>query len=416
MKNYKENIMREEKKKIEEKIFDNIIITVSNQYQKEYLNKQILQKKYIIPADTKCEIVVEKKKLGSGGAILNIIKNIDTKSKKILLINSAGKCKRMPLYADKGKICIPSFINEDSILLEEILNEASKIGKKIEDGILIVSGDCITQFEELDKNIYQNNTAFIVLADEKYGEKHGVFVTENKKLKKALQKESKEVLNSENAVDKNGNVKIDTGIIYFNQNTINSLRKIKFDDNIILNAYTDFVYPLALEKSFDEYLKQKTENTGILKIIEKRKEIWNALENQTLDIEELHNGKFIHYGTVREFLEIASRKYEKDNIVINSIIYGKLSKGCYIENSTILNNCKVGENSIILDSIVDLDVPKNILVKTIEHLDGYYTIVLENSKENESILDIKIKEISKDKKEACQKALRAYKKKKDSEE
>ena len=65
------------------KIFDYIIITVSNQYQKEIIKEQIEKRKKVLPEETQIKIIIETEKIGSGGALLRIIHQIETKNKKM---------------------------------------------------------------------------------------------------------------------------------------------------------------------------------------------------------------------------------------------------------------------------------------------------------------------------------------------
>lgn len=297
-----------------EKIFDYIIITVRNQYQKKIIKDKIKQRQKILPEKTKIKIIIETKKIGSGGALLEIIQQIKTENKKILLINSAGECKRMKLYAQKGKICIPTFNKPESIVFDEIMEETKEIGQKINTGILVVSGDCTTIYTEINSEHITNNTAISVLAPANIGEKHGVFVTENGLLKKTLQKEKIEMLEKEKAVNADGQVKIDTGIIYYNEETINKLRKIEFNSDCIVNLYTDLMYPFSIETQEDEYLNSETEGQLTQELIKLRKDIWDKIHNCTINIEEIKNGKFIHYGTIEEFLDIKLKKQKQKNI------------------------------------------------------------------------------------------------------
>ena len=108
------------------KIFDYIIITVANQFQKKILESKLMEIKKELSCDTEYIITIEKEKLGSGGALLKIINQVETNKKKILLINSAGKSTRMPIYADKGKIFIPTFSGNNKILLDEIIIDLTK--------------------------------------------------------------------------------------------------------------------------------------------------------------------------------------------------------------------------------------------------------------------------------------------------
>ena len=400
---------------MKENIFDYIIITVSNEQQKNYLEESIKERKNkkTIPLETSYIIIVEKEKIGSGGAIFNLIKFFETtnknvfKEKKILLINSAGDSKRIILYADSGKICVPTFEesqnNINSIIFDEIITETEKIAKIISPGLLIVSGDCVTKYKKFPSLKIKNNTAFSIKADVKIGENHGVFVEEDGLLLQALQKNTEQELRVKNAVDKNNNINLDTGMIYINAETMEKLRSIittndiyneeKFKEianvNVRLNFYTDIVYPMSKKANLNEYLKQKAEVEINSNLINARKQIWKVLNGLSLEILSLNNGKFIHYGTVKEFIERAFELIQEDYILVNSKISSdsKISKRCYIENS-IIEKSTIGENTIILNSkIINKNIPSNLILKTIKIQEKQYvTIILginDNLKEND---------------------------------
>lgn len=215
----------------------------------------------------------------------------------------------MPLYAKKGKICIPTFNGKNKIVFDEIIEETMSIGKRMLPGILIVSGDCTTMYKKTNKNEIKENTAFSVLADVELGKRHGVFVINKEKiLKEALQKETEEVLKRKRAVNEQNQVNIDTGMIYFNKNTLKDLKKIEFSNDVIINLYTDLLNPLCLEVDFNKYLYQKAEVEISKELLKVRTEIWNRLNDKNLKIESLEDGKFIHYGTTEEFLKIAKER------------------------------------------------------------------------------------------------------------
>lgn len=365
-----------------EKIFDYIIITVTNKTQKDILEQKIKMRINNLPKETKIKIIIENEKVGSGGALLQIINNMDIWNKKTLLINSAGESKRMFLYADKGKVIIPTFNTKDSIVFDEIINQTEEIGSKMNCGILVVSGDCSVKYCKINKEKIVNSTAFFVNVKSEVGRRHGVFVVENGLLKKALQKKSKQVLKQQKAIDIQGNVKIDTGIIYFNEKILKAMKNIEVNTNIILNLYTDIVYPLSNDADYNEYLQQKGEKYITTELKEKRQEIWEVLHNETLECEELQNGIFLHYGTIKEFIDNAFGKTKLKNIIIDSKIQGCLTNKCYIEKSIILPNYVIGENSIIIDSTIGCNVPANIIVKTIKEKNTYYTTVLDISQNN----------------------------------
>ena len=389
---------------MKEKIFDYIIITVSNEQQKNYLEKNIEQRKNkkVISLETKYVIIVEKEKIGSGGAIFNLIKHFEIDNKnifkenKVLLINSAGDSKRIILYADSGKICVPTFKesqdNINSIIFDEIITETEKIGKIISPGLLVVSGDCATLYKEIPNKKIKNNTAISAKANVKIGENHGVFVEKNGVLIESLQKNSEQELRNKKAVDMNNNVNLDTGIIYINTETIEKLKDIISTNGIIddrkfkkiinsktrLNFYTDFVYPLSKNSNLEEYLRLKGEVPINNELINARKEMWKILNEFTLEILPINNGKFIHYGTIKEFIERTFELTHKKYILLNSKISddSKISQKCYIENS-IIKKSIIGENTIILNSnIINKNIPSDLILKTIKIQDGQYVTII----------------------------------------
>lgn len=391
------------------KVFDYVVIIVADQFQKKFLERKLLERKEKLFNGTKYKIEIEKEKVGSGGALIKLVRQIKKDGKKILVINSAGKSSRMPLYADKGKICIPTFSGKNTILFDEILEETINIGENMNSGILVVSGDCTINYKEVNNKVFKENKVFSVLTDAKIGERHGVFLTDNNaKVKNSLQKEKENVLREKGAIDKDNKVNIDTGMIYFNETMIEKLKKIDIDSNVIIDLYTDIMYPLCLEANLNKYLFQKSEMKINEKLVNSRKKIWKAISDETLELEKLKSGKFVHYGTTKEFLEIAFKKNNKTNIVLDSNVKGDLTKRCYIENSTILESAKIGENSVIIDSIVGCSIPKNLIVKTLEE-NGKYYVEIYNLKDNSRcILGNKIHLLENDKERACSKAMKIY--------
>lgn len=299
-------------------LFDTIIITVSSRYQKDILVEHIEEKKKNnqISKNANFIIIEERVRIGSGGAIFNIIKSFDEnffKKSKILLINSAGESKRLPEYAEKGKIFIP-IENQSNILFDEILMQTNDMAKHIDNGLLVVTGDCLIKYKKIPDGKWNDNTLITVNAPVEVGQRHGVFIVKEKFLMGFLHKKSKKELQENNAVDENGNIKIDTGMVYFNENTIDILRQIittngiideeKYkkvvNENIKLNLYSDIIYVLANNGNLEEYLNQKPELEMNEEIIIARKEIWRKLRESHAKVLELEDGEFIHLGTTEE--------------------------------------------------------------------------------------------------------------------
>lgn len=415
-----------------QKVFDYIIITVSNKYQEKILNEKIesRKKENIIPLETKYLIIEENEKIGSGGAVLNIIKMFSKDEKffaknKVLLINSAGDSKRLILYADKGKVCTPTFRqitkNITSTVFDEIMVETKTIGEKMNPGMLVVSGDCTTLYKNFPSRKIENNTAISVRANVELGERHGVFIEEKGKLKETLQKNTIQELKNKNAVDKENSVNIDTGMIYFNLDTINVLQEIVMDEiefknivnkNVRLNLYTDFIYPLSKDANKEIYLRQKAEIDINDQIINAKEKIWNALNKKDIDILKVIDGEFIHFGTVKEFIGQAFNKYKTDNIILNSVVSkdAKLKGKNYIENSILKGKCNIGKNSIIIDSVIsDCDIPNDVIIKTIKNKQDYITIIFTLNDNPKELWEHKIYSKCNTQQEAVKTALELYK-------
>ena len=96
--------------------WDVVVITASNERQAKIYETQINKRlKYnLLPSD--CDYIVipdkDNKRIGSGGATLNVILKLKKKYSnfdelKILLIHSGGDSKRIPQYSATGKLFSP---------------------------------------------------------------------------------------------------------------------------------------------------------------------------------------------------------------------------------------------------------------------------------------------------------------------
>lgn len=144
-----------------------------------------------------------------------------------------------------------------------------------------------------------------------------------------------------------------------------------------------FLYPMAINSTYNQYLKEACENNFNDNLAMCRKKLWNILKDVDLRIVKLSPALFLHFGTSNELLEILTNKidnycyldwnkniasYNKENNItaINSIVENSCSDGnVYIENSNVINS-KIGKNVIISNTIVDnVSIPNNIALSTI---------------------------------------------------
>ena len=153
------------------------------------------------------------------------------------------------------------------------------------------------------------------------GKNHGVFLgDESGYVRQFLHKMSIEKLTEVGAVNAQGNVDIDTGAIMLDRNLLNALfglistdgelDKVKFDqfvnEKARISFYGDFLYPLALEATLEQYLKEKPEGSFCEELEECRKILWETLNPFSLKLLCLSPAQFIHFGTTRELLHLVT--------------------------------------------------------------------------------------------------------------
>ena len=416
--------------------WDYIALTASNELQKKSFEVQIerRQKLGLLPTKTKFIVIPDKdgKRVGSGGATLSVIKYIKEENKtlsnlKILVIHSGGDSKRIPQYSAIGKLFSPiprelpidngKFILRNSTLFDELIISMHEICQKINEGMLILSGDVLLVFD-LEKGDFNGEQGGCLAFKEKpeTGQNFGVYISNNEGyVEKCLQKKLLEILKKDGAIDENGMINIDTGAVFFNKEILDNLYSMvdtdeKYEktvnDTVRLSLYADFLYPFALKSTLENFYEEKPEGEMNDELLKARKIVWEKLHNFNLKIFEFDNAKFIHIGNTYEVLDMENLNYEKYRFLnwekntgcsfifdkmsgYNSLINknSKIGTNCYIENSEIQENANIGNNCIVsFMKITDEKIPDNVVVHGIKLLNGNYVVriygVNDNPKEN----------------------------------
>lgn len=405
--------------------WDFIILTASNEVQALHYRKQIqlrllkgfLPKKprYIVVSDT------EGKRIGSGGALFNVLKQIRESSgeedcfedKHILVINSGGDSQRIPQYSASGKVFAPVARELSkgisATLFDEIIKSFSVLPSQIPVGMLITTGDILLVFETLQVVLEDCDAAALsVSEDVRTGRNHGVFIPDEEgNVRKFLHKVSVEKLRSSGAEDYYGNVHLDTGVIWLSSRVVKDLfmlistdGKIDYDkfakfanEKSRLSFYADFVYPMARDSSIDRFYLEKPEGSYTDELKNCRTVLWQVLHKYPMKVVKLP-ADFIHFGTTAELLEMMTTKIKKYSSlgwksVVNTNV--KMSEkfsangsfvdeesvigdGSYIENSSI-SNSKVGNNCIVSTITLDsVEIPDNTVVHCLKQKDGDYVV------------------------------------------
>ena len=393
-------------KSINDKSFlswDYIVISASNDKQKQHYEKQIALRKEYLPLNSKFLVYSDDdgKRIGSGGSTLKIIRQLKEeigsfKNKKIMLIHSGGDSKRIPHLATQGKLFAPFphklWNGKSSSLFDEILITTASIPYRMKEGVYICSGDALLLFNPLF--IYfsgrgLNNLSFKESVE--IGQNHGVFlVGKDNQLKQLLHKKSVECLIDNKAVDENNLINIDTGSMFLGVDLLNDLYNLidnhdtydtLINEKVRLSLYADILYPLAQDSSLEDFYRQEGELQANEMLFEARKLLWQSLSKYQASVISLNNTQFIHLGTSKQYLDLwrdidqysdlnwcnkinsylnndcASAYNSFDNLIDNTNYY-------HLENSIIDDGVVIGDNTMIsnLEISDNIHIPDNVIL------------------------------------------------------
>ena len=290
-------------------VWDYVIITASNDFQAKGYDQQIQQRIYFLPKRTKFLTISDEKneRIGSGGATLAVLKKIIELEKKfegfrILLIHSGGDSSRTPQYSSLGKLFspIPRVLPDgrSSTLFDEIIISMSSVPSRIKEGMVILSGNVLLLFNPLKIECASNDISCITFKENpENSHSHGIILGgKNDYVKKCLQSKNRETLNEIGALDENGFVDINTGILLLSCKFMKVLYSLIDNDEkyfkminskVRLNLYVDFLYPLAEESTLELFCQEKPEGELCEELIESRKIIWNEFKKNKFRLKQI---------------------------------------------------------------------------------------------------------------------------------
>lgn len=407
--------------------WDYIILTASNEDQAKAYRSQIdfRLENGLLPPSTHYAVLPDPdgKRVGSGGATLNVLRYIREKEdrpncfkeKRILVIHSGGDSKRVPQYSACGKLFSPvprELPNGNrSTLFDEFIIGMSGVPSRIEDGMLILSGDVLLLFNPLQIDFPGSGAAAIsIKASAETGQNHGVFLGNSKKeVERFLHKMSPEALNDAGAVSEYGKVDLDTGAILMASDLVDSLfslistdgdnDQLKFDDFVNekarLSFYADFLYPLATSSTLEQFYKETPEGSFTDELHECRTAVWEAIHPYQLKLLALSPAEFIHFGTTHELLDLVTKDistYESldwsrnvlstiegdtDYALNNALIddTSSIGSGSYVEDSYLLNGTVVGSGCIISNLTLEgITVPDGVVMHGLKLNDDQFVV------------------------------------------
>ena len=403
--------------------WDYIILTASNEAQATAYRNQIENRleKGLLPEETTYAVLPdpEGKRVGSGGATFQVMRYIAEqeperenpfKNRRILVIHSGGDSKRVPQYSAIGKLFspVPRELPDgrSSTLFDEFIVGMSGVPSRIQEGMLVLSGDVLLLFNPLQIDAQFDGAAAISIKEPvATGKNHGVFLNDGHDYVKCfLHKQTEERLREMGAVNKAGNVDLDTGAVLFGSALLQALFRListegkvdekKFrqfcNEEARISFYGDFLYPLANDSTLEDFYKEAAEGQLNEALHECRTQIWNAIHHFSMKLLCLSPAEFIHFGTTRELRSLVTKDvqdYEfldwkmqvnsavqKEGFAAHNAYVGsraKIGKEAYLENCYILGNSEVGDGTVLSHvRIMDRKIPKQIVMHGIELTGG----------------------------------------------
>ena len=403
--------------------WDYIILTASNEAQATAYRNQIENRleKGLLPEETTYAVLPdpEGKRVGSGGATFQVMRYIADqeperenpfKNRRILVIHSGGDSKRVPQYSAIGKLFspVPRELPDgrSSTLFDEFIVGMSGVPSRIQEGMLVLSGDVLLLFNPLQIDAQFDGAAAISIKEPvATGKNHGVFLNDGHDYVKCfLHKQTEERLREMGAVNNAGNVDLDTGAVLFGSALLQALFRListggkvdekKFrqfcNEKARISFYGDFLYPLANDSTLEDFYKEAAEGQLNEALHECRTQIWNAIHHFSMKLLCLSPAEFIHFGTTRELRSLVTKNvqdYEfldwkmqvnsavqKEGFAAHNAYVGsraKIGKEAYLENCYILGNSEVGDGTVLSHvRIMDRKIPEQIVMHGIELTGG----------------------------------------------
>ncbi len=380
---------------MKEKSTEAVIITVGTKKQKMLCKKLIseIRERYgldifvVSDEDFGCRI-------GSGGALINVIGEHYSSDKKMLIINSGGMSKRSINYAVRGKLFANLMLDGEVVsLLELLVINGRRLMSFIESGVVVCCSDILVDTKNL-KGDFSNNVGVAIRTGFEKGSRHGVMYRDEKNLLDLYpHKISAEKLRALSEEYNEDGVLVDTGVIYFNDEICKVLKRCANEKNIVeslvenkidLNLYPEIIALLASKVDKAEYINAFLQNEMHKEI---RHILFEALSCFTLEVVVLEDQDFIHLGTLKESLDnIIKLSGEKSEFInLNSYIDSScvVGKNTVLDN-VILKNCVVGINCIVSDISLEniTETEDNLAVCGVKLCDGSFVAIVCDVEEN----------------------------------
>ena len=380
---------------------EKVFLTVGTKKQKELCEKFVseLEDKYkldiFIVSDDDSNV-----RIGSGGAVLNILGRNYSGNEKMLIVNSGGFSKRSVNYAVRGKaFANVSFCGQTVSVFELLIINAKRLFGLFESGAVVCCSDILVDTTNVDIS-FDNNIGFCVRADFGTGSRHGVmFCSDDNILSEYPHKCTPETLREMSRKYGRTDVLIDTGLMYLTDDVCSALRKFAAENNIInaltenraeINLYSEIVALFAEKTDREEYLNQDSATDFQLEI---RKKLFGLLSDYTMTVCALEDRKFMHFGSSAESLENITELSDNADSFVSLCSF--VDESCCVSENTVLDNavlkngCFVGSGCIVSDiTLENVKIPADKTVCGIKLCNGKYVAVVCDIDENPKLCNL----------------------------
>ena len=325
--------------------WDICILTASDDDQASMMRRQLEWRRAqgLLPKKTQFFVVADPggRRIGSGGATLRILAALyapeaqtaqhdetadlfaltqnGAAHHRVLVIHSGGDSRRLPHCSAVGKLFarIPHILPDGraSTIFDEMLINLSGVAASAPPGVLVLSGDVLLVFDHLQLSFQRHGvTGVSIAAPEALGLRHGVYVTtpEHRTVTAFLHKSSPETLARWQAVDADGNVQIDTGLVWFDSSTAKQVAALTAEPSVAalmdvsaqaagINLYGDLLLPLAESTERQAYLDDESDGPATPALRIAREKIWSRLRGVHFMVERLQPAVFVHFGSSEEY-------------------------------------------------------------------------------------------------------------------
>lgn len=371
-----------------------VVLTVGSLFQKQLCEKFISQ---LNLPDVNVRVICDDDfgvRLGSGGALLNVVNQYYDSFQKIIIINCGGFSKRTISCAVKGKAFAQVLIDNESItLFELILGNTLLLSNSFEKGVLVACSDILIDSTAITTKL-TDNTVFGIAADLKTASQHGVIIKgEDGELLKFLHKADVSLLRPF-AFDENERILVDTGMAFLNDSFVLRLIKLVRCEKILdfiktqcveLNFYSDISPLLSSEVDFYDYLDDDCISSAR---VELKKLLYSGLNGYNFNVCVAENQPFLHFGNNEQLRKntILISDASEECLKINSFLNPEteVGYGTVLDNVCLCAPSHIGAGCLISDIILNtpVDIKDNSVVCGIRLKDGGFVAIVTDISEN----------------------------------